>query len=106
MNCLRPLLLATLTSAWRGEMMVLGVIVFAALVLAVLVAKQSPDSYGMKPFGAMPAPAGGAAVPRHGPAETGGAARAAIPATTPAPSRRIPRASSAASTSSCAEMSS
>ena len=53
--------LATLTAAWRGEMMVLGVIVFAALVLAVIVAKQSPDSYGMKPFGAMPAPAGGAA---------------------------------------------
>ena len=53
--------IAVLTSAWRGEMMILGVIVFAALVLAVVVAKQSPDSYGMKPFGAMPAPAGGGA---------------------------------------------
>lgn len=53
--------LAALTSAWRGEMLILGVIVFIALVVAVVVAKQSPDSYGLKPFGAMPAPAGGAA---------------------------------------------
>lgn len=53
--------LESLTAAWRGEMMILGAIVFVALVFAVIVAKQSPEAYGMKPFGAMPAPAGGAA---------------------------------------------
>ncbi len=53
--------LETLTAAWRGEMMILGGIVFIALVIAVIVAKQSPESYGLKPFGAMPAPAGGGA---------------------------------------------
>lgn len=55
--------LTGLEAAWRGEMMVLGVIVLLALVLAVVVAKQSPEKYGIKPFGAMPAPAGGGAAP-------------------------------------------
>jgi OFA family oxalate/formate antiporter-like MFS transporter len=50
-----------LDAAWRGEMMVLGIIVFVALFVAVLVAKKSPENYGMKPFGAMPTPPGGAA---------------------------------------------
>jgi len=50
-----------LKDAWQGEMMILGVIVFIALVIAVIVAKQAPESYGMKPFGAMPTPAGGPA---------------------------------------------
>ena len=39
-------------------MTILGFIVFLALVLAVIVAKQSPEKYGIKPFGAMPGAAG------------------------------------------------
>ncbi|HWQ08775.1 MAG TPA: MFS transporter, partial [Holophaga sp.] len=50
-----------LNSAWRNEMTILGVIVFLALILAVIVAKQSPEKYGVKPFGAMPGAAGAAA---------------------------------------------
>ena len=43
-----------LEHAWRTQMTILGVIVFIALVVAVIVAKQSPEKYGIKPFGAMP----------------------------------------------------
>jgi predicted MFS family arabinose efflux permease len=50
-----------LEQAWRFQMTILGAIVFVALVVAVLVAKQSPERYGMKPFGAMPAAPGSAA---------------------------------------------
>ena len=52
--------LAGLEHAWRYQMTILGVIVFFALVVAVLMAKGSPEQYNLKPFGAMPA-AGGAA---------------------------------------------
>ena len=44
--------------AWRGTMVVLGIIVFIALVVAVFSARRSPEHYGMKPFGEMPAAAG------------------------------------------------
>jgi MFS family permease len=39
-------------------MTILGIIVFIALILAVLLAKQSPGYYGRKPFGALPAASG------------------------------------------------
>lgn len=44
--------------AWRATMVVLAVIVFIALVVAVLMSRRSPERYGMKPFGEMPAAAG------------------------------------------------
>jgi OFA family oxalate/formate antiporter-like MFS transporter len=44
--------------AWRGTMVVLGIIVFIALVVAVLSSRRSPEHYGMKPFGEMPAAVG------------------------------------------------
>ena len=52
--------LAGLEHAWRYQMTILGIIVFFALVVAVIMAKGSPEQYNLKPFGAMPA-AGGAA---------------------------------------------
>jgi MFS family permease len=54
--------LAGLEHAWRFQMTLLGVIVFFALVVAVIVAKQSPERYNLKPFGAIPAAPGTAAV--------------------------------------------
>jgi len=48
-----------LDHAWRHQMTLLGVIVFIALVVAVLVAKHSPEHYGLKPFGDTPSAAGG-----------------------------------------------
>jgi MFS family permease len=54
--------LAGLDHAWRFQMTILGIIVFFALAVAVFMAKGSPEKYGLKPFGAMPA-AGGAAPP-------------------------------------------
>ena len=51
--------LGLLEDAWRTQMAILGVIVFAALAVAVIAAKNAPEHYGMKPFGAIPA-AGGA----------------------------------------------
>ena len=53
--------LALLEQAWRTQMTILGVIVFVALAVAVLVAKNAPEHYDMEPFGAIPA-AGGAPV--------------------------------------------
>ena len=47
-----------LDHAWRTQMTILGIIVFIALIIAVVVAKQSPEHYGLKPFGALPASAG------------------------------------------------
>ncbi len=47
--------------AWRGTMVTLAVIIFIALIVAVFAAKRSPEHYGVKPFGEMPAPAGGKA---------------------------------------------
>ena len=36
---------------WRSAMQILAVIIFAALALAVILAKKSPQEYGLKPFG-------------------------------------------------------
>lgn len=47
--------------AWRGAMVLLSVIMFFALVLAVILAKKSPEAYGMRAFGELPASAGGPA---------------------------------------------
>ncbi len=41
--------------AWRGTMKLLAVIIAIMLVIAVVVAKQNPEKYGIKPFGEMPA---------------------------------------------------
>lgn len=46
------------SDAWRGTMVILSVIMFAALVLAVFVSRRAPENYGLKPFGEVPAPAG------------------------------------------------
>jgi MFS family permease len=43
-----------LEQAWRHQMTILGVIVFIALVVAVLMARPAPERYGLKPFGAIP----------------------------------------------------
>ena len=43
-----------LEAAWRTEMTVLGVIVFVTLAIAVLIAKNSPERYGLPPFGDLP----------------------------------------------------
>jgi MFS family permease len=47
--------------AWRGAMVLLSIIMFIALVMAVILAKKTPESYGMKAFGEMPTPKGGTA---------------------------------------------
>lgn len=44
-----------LEQAWRTQMTILGVIVFVAMAVAVLVAKNAPERYGMEPFGAIAA---------------------------------------------------
>jgi MFS family permease len=51
--------------AWRAAMVTLSIIIFIALVIAVILAKKSPESYSMKPFGEMPAPKGGKAAGDH-----------------------------------------
>ena len=51
--------------AWRGAMVILAIIMFVALILAVLLAKKSPENYGMKAFGELPASAGSAAVSEY-----------------------------------------
>lgn len=50
--------LGLLETAWRTQMTILGVIVFIALAVAVIVAKKAPEHYGMEPFGAIPAAGG------------------------------------------------
>ncbi len=45
-------------SAWRASMKLLSIIIFALLVVAVIMAKRSPETYEMKPFGEMPVPQG------------------------------------------------
>lgn len=40
--------------AWRGTMVVLSVIIFAALVMAVIVSRRRPEIYDMAPFGELP----------------------------------------------------
>lgn len=47
--------------AWRGAMVLLSIIMFIALILAVILAKKTPESYGMKAFGELPATGGGPA---------------------------------------------
>ena len=51
-----------LEHAWRTQMTILGVIVFIALAVAVLVAKNSPERYGLQPFGGIPTVSGVAPV--------------------------------------------
>ena len=51
-----------LDRAWRHQMTLLGVIVLFALAVAVVAAKQPPEHYEMKPFGAIPPAPGAAAV--------------------------------------------
>ena len=41
------------------------IIIFFAFILAVILAKKSPENYGVKPFGEMPVPAGGKAVAEY-----------------------------------------
>ncbi|MDX9957757.1 MAG: MFS transporter [Spirochaetia bacterium] len=43
--------LAVLDAAWRSQMLVLGIIVGATLVAAMVFARRSPDFYGLEPFG-------------------------------------------------------
>ncbi len=40
--------------AWRGAMQLLGVLTLICLVVAALLAKKSPEDYGMEPFGELP----------------------------------------------------
>lgn len=64
--------LAALDAAWRSGMLVLGVIVTAALALAVAFARRSPDAYGIEAFGSQasrpsdPAAASAGAAPARG----------------------------------------
>lgn len=56
--------LATLDAAWRSGMLVLGLIVAAALAVAVAFARRSPDAYGLEAFGSQaPRPSGAAGSP-------------------------------------------
>ena len=41
--------------SWRGAMQLLGIVTLFALAVAVILAKKSPQKYGMKPFGELPA---------------------------------------------------
>jgi len=54
-----------LDAAWRGEMRMLGVIVFVALIAAALAARKPPEHYGMRPFGALPTAAGDRSPPEQ-----------------------------------------
>jgi MFS family permease len=40
--------------AWRGAMQLLGFLTLACLIGAALLAKKSPEQYGMEPYGEMP----------------------------------------------------
>ena len=53
--------LATLDAAWRSGMLVLGLIVAAALAVAVAFARRSPDAYGLEAFGSQAIRPSGAA---------------------------------------------
>ena len=44
--------------AWRGAMVILAVIMFIALVLAVILAKKTPEFYNMEAFGELPTSSG------------------------------------------------
>lgn len=65
--------LSVLDAAWRSGMLVLGLIVAAALAVAVAFARRSPDAYGLAAFGSQ-APA--AATAAAGPAAATAAATA------------------------------
>lgn len=56
-------LAGTQGDAWRGAMELLGLLVLLCLLLAALLAKKSPEDYGLAPFGETPA-APGASAPR------------------------------------------
>jgi len=45
--------LASLDQAWRGQMFILGLLVFVALAFAVVFARKSPDAYGLEAFGSL-----------------------------------------------------
>lgn len=51
-------------SAWRGAMELLALLTFVCLVLAAVLAKKSPEGYGLKPFGEAPQAPGGGGAPR------------------------------------------
>lgn len=53
--------LAALDAAWRSGMLVLGLIVAAALAVAVAFARRSPDAYGLEAFGSQAIRPSGAA---------------------------------------------
>ncbi len=44
--------------AWRSAMILLGGLTFVCLIAATLLAKKSPEDYGMKPFGEVPSASG------------------------------------------------
>jgi MFS family permease len=44
--------------AWRVSMRVLALIILVALLIAAFIVKRKPETYGAKPFGDLPAPAG------------------------------------------------
>lgn len=44
--------------AWRGAMVLLSVIMFVALIFAVILAKKTPEYYNLEPFGELPASSG------------------------------------------------
>ena len=44
--------------AWRSAMVILAIIMFIALVLAVILAKRTPEYYGLQAFGELPSGSG------------------------------------------------
>ena len=55
--------LVALDTAWRSQMLVLGLIVAVTLAVAMIFARSSPDTYGMEPFGSGPPDAGASSSP-------------------------------------------
>ncbi|HHY93633.1 MAG TPA: OFA family MFS transporter, partial [Firmicutes bacterium] len=50
-----------LTTDWRAAMTYLSVVILVALIIAALLAKKSPEAYGLKPFGLASGPGAGSA---------------------------------------------
>lgn len=48
--------------SWRSAMNVLGFVVLVALIIAAILAKKSPEAYGLKPIGSQPRPGSGPAL--------------------------------------------
>ena len=55
--------LVALDTAWRSQMLVLGLIVAVTLAVAMIFARSSPDTYGMEPFGSVLPDAGASSSP-------------------------------------------